>query len=222
MTAARGDDTCWSLIGRAATGDAGARSAFGRSYLPLVRAFLAARWRGTALAGEVEDAADCFATAIELAPKFPDAHHNLGDARIEQKRTEEAIECYRAALALAPRDVLTMNNLALALERVGEMDASMAMLREWLAIDPGNGPANLNLGRRLEAMGDVVEALVYWRRAELTWRHATDPFGRQWHGKVLATIAKAEAQLGNREQLRAVAKAWRAFWQEVGNLSTPR
>lgn len=56
MTAARGEDTCWSLIGRAATGDAGARSAFGRSYLPLVRAFLAARWRGTALAGEVEDA----------------------------------------------------------------------------------------------------------------------------------------------------------------------
>lgn len=115
-----------------------------------------------------------------------------------------------------------MNNLALALEKVGEIEASTAMLRELLEIDPGNGPANLNLGRRLEAMGDVAEALVYWRRAEFTWRKATDPFGRQWHGKVLTTIAKAEAQLGNREQLRAVAKAWRAFWQELAKLSAPR
>ncbi|MFO1008600.1 MAG: sigma-70 family RNA polymerase sigma factor [Planctomycetota bacterium] len=65
MGAERGGDTCWSLIQRAADGDATARSSFGRSYLPLVRAFLVQRWRGTPLVHEVDDAVqeafvDCF------------------------------------------------------------------------------------------------------------------------------------------------------------------
>ncbi|MCC7062676.1 MAG: tetratricopeptide repeat protein [Planctomycetes bacterium] len=155
---------------------------------------------------EADEAAACFRTTIELAPKFAEAHHNLGDALIEQNRTEEAIVCYREALALAPRDVLTMNNLALSLERLGQMEDAMAMLRRLLEVDPRNGPANLNLGRRLEATGNLAEALVYWRRAEATWRAATDPFGREWHGKVLATIAKAESELGMQDELLALAR----------------
>jgi RNA polymerase sigma factor (sigma-70 family) len=38
--------TCWTLIRDAADGDAAARDRFGRVYLPVVRAYLAARWRG--------------------------------------------------------------------------------------------------------------------------------------------------------------------------------
>lgn len=56
MQGADGGETCWSLIARAARGDDGARSRFARGYLPLVRAFLVARWRGTELASEVDDA----------------------------------------------------------------------------------------------------------------------------------------------------------------------
>ena len=46
----------WSVIARAAAGDRGARSVFGHRYLPVVRGFLEARWRGTPLAGELDDA----------------------------------------------------------------------------------------------------------------------------------------------------------------------
>lgn len=72
MTSAADDETCWSLIGRAAHGDAGAQSTFGRSYLPLVRTFLTARWRGTPLANEVDDAVqevflECFRPQGPLA-----------------------------------------------------------------------------------------------------------------------------------------------------------
>lgn len=49
-------ETCWTLVRRAAAGDASSRSRFGRTYLPLVRGFLVARWRGTSLASDVEDA----------------------------------------------------------------------------------------------------------------------------------------------------------------------
>jgi RNA polymerase sigma-70 factor (ECF subfamily) len=57
------DPTCWTLIQAAAAGDAAARERFARVYLPVVRAYLAARWR---IGGrDVDDAAqdvfvECF------------------------------------------------------------------------------------------------------------------------------------------------------------------
>lgn len=48
--------TCWTMISSAAAGDAEQRTAFVRRYGPAIRAYLAARWRGSPLAQEVEDA----------------------------------------------------------------------------------------------------------------------------------------------------------------------
>jgi RNA polymerase sigma-70 factor (ECF subfamily) len=46
----------WSLVARAAAGERPARRVFTCSYLPVVRTFLGARWRGTRLDGEIDDA----------------------------------------------------------------------------------------------------------------------------------------------------------------------
>src|SRR4051794_16007086 len=51
------DSTCWTLIRGAAAGDAAARDAFARHYAPAVRAYLAARWRGSPLLADLDDAA---------------------------------------------------------------------------------------------------------------------------------------------------------------------
>jgi RNA polymerase sigma-70 factor (ECF subfamily) len=50
------DETCWTLIRDAAGGRADARSGFAVDYLPVVRAYLGARWSGGPLAGELDDA----------------------------------------------------------------------------------------------------------------------------------------------------------------------
>jgi RNA polymerase sigma-70 factor (ECF subfamily) len=50
------ENTRWSLIRGAAEGKAAAREAFARLYEPVVRAYLAARWRGRPILGEVDDA----------------------------------------------------------------------------------------------------------------------------------------------------------------------
>lgn len=55
----------WAVVLGAAAGRAEDREAFARRYLPVARAYLAARWRGSALAGEIDDAAqdvfvECF------------------------------------------------------------------------------------------------------------------------------------------------------------------
>src|SRR5262245_17297665 len=49
-------ETCWTLIRAAASGDRAARSTFARSYLPVVRAYLGARWKDSPLSSEIDDA----------------------------------------------------------------------------------------------------------------------------------------------------------------------
>jgi RNA polymerase sigma-70 factor (ECF subfamily) len=50
------DSTCWTVLRDAATGARAAREAFARRYEPTVRAYLAARWNGTPLVQELDDA----------------------------------------------------------------------------------------------------------------------------------------------------------------------
>jgi RNA polymerase sigma-70 factor (ECF subfamily) len=50
------DSTCWTVLRAAAAGGRDARDEFATRYAPLVRAYLAARWRGSALIQELDDA----------------------------------------------------------------------------------------------------------------------------------------------------------------------
>jgi RNA polymerase sigma factor (sigma-70 family) len=68
------EETCWTVIRAAAGGDAKARTEFARQYLAVVRAALSARWRGSKLQKELDDAiqdvfVECFRAggAIERA-----------------------------------------------------------------------------------------------------------------------------------------------------------
>jgi RNA polymerase sigma-70 factor (ECF subfamily) len=59
------DPTCWTVIRGAAAGDRRDRAEFARRYMPVIRAYLGARWRGTPLLAETDDATqevflDCF------------------------------------------------------------------------------------------------------------------------------------------------------------------
>lgn len=61
----RAPPTCWTVIEGAAAGRAADRDTFARCYLPVVRAYLHARWRTSPLRDEIDDAVqevfvDCF------------------------------------------------------------------------------------------------------------------------------------------------------------------
>jgi len=75
-------DVSWSLVERAAAGDGPARSVFGRSYLPVVRRFLEARWRETRLAGETDDAVqEVFVECLRENGVLSRADSERGDLR---------------------------------------------------------------------------------------------------------------------------------------------
>ena len=63
--AAPESETCWTVVRRASRGEGPAREAFVRTYWPVVHAFLEARWKGSKLRDELDDAMqevflDCF------------------------------------------------------------------------------------------------------------------------------------------------------------------
>jgi len=65
------NETCWTLIQAVNNGDEAARDDFVSRYLPPVRAYLRARWRGGPLSSEADDAVQevfmrCFGTAGPL------------------------------------------------------------------------------------------------------------------------------------------------------------
>src|SRR5882724_4526442 len=68
------ESTCWTIIRAAAAGSPASREEMARRYLGVVRAYLAARWRGSALLPERDDAVqevfvECFRQggAVEAA-----------------------------------------------------------------------------------------------------------------------------------------------------------
>jgi RNA polymerase sigma factor (sigma-70 family) len=77
------DATCWTLVELAAAGDRSAREEFGRRYLPVVRAYLCARWSGRLSAEDLEDAVqDVFVAFLREDGVFA----NLNPGRAEAFR----------------------------------------------------------------------------------------------------------------------------------------
>ncbi len=69
----------------------------------------------TALAiGELEEAARCFRSAVELDPGFQDGWHALGMALYKLERYEEAIEAGKRAAKLDPNNQFVWSSLSLA------------------------------------------------------------------------------------------------------------
>ena len=93
------DATRWSVIRGVRSGDAGARARFAEIYGPVVRAILGARWHGSPLASEVEDATqDVFVDLFRPGGALDRADSKLpggfraylfGVARMVARRVEE-------------------------------------------------------------------------------------------------------------------------------------
>jgi DNA-directed RNA polymerase specialized sigma24 family protein len=94
------DLTCWTVIRGAARGDPGARDDFARRYEPVVRAYLAARWRSSDHVRALDDAVqevfvECFQRGGALDRLEPDRPGGFraffyGMVRIVALRAESA------------------------------------------------------------------------------------------------------------------------------------
>jgi tetratricopeptide (TPR) repeat protein len=109
-------------------------------------------------------AMEAYRRTLEVEPRHPDAHLNLGRLLHEAGELEAAETHYRAAADLAPNDAGARYNLGVVLEDLKRWSPAIAAYREALRLDDGLAAAHFNLARLLQAKGRAAEALRHLAR----------------------------------------------------------
>jgi protein O-GlcNAc transferase len=126
--------------------------------------------------GDMGAAAVTFRRAIELDPRHPRAHNNLGRVLARTQETEAAIASLRHALALDPRYAIAQNNLGICLGQSGDLAGACDCYEQAIALNPRFAEAHSNRGNVLLLLNRPQEALASHERAL-----ALEPFEASMH-----------------------------------------
>jgi RNA polymerase sigma factor (sigma-70 family) len=150
-------DTVWAVIDRARRGDGEARSLFAHRYEPVVRAYFVARWRGTPLSGDVDDAlqevfVDFLNGALDgVDPERPFRPFLYGVARVVALRTEERRARDRG-VALESEHVQALESDDDAASVVFDRAWAEALVQEAKALQAKSASGNEAARRRVELL----------------------------------------------------------------------
>lgn len=111
--------------------------------------------------GELERAAEAYRRAIEIEPRFAEAHANLGAVLARLGRYEEAVASDERALAIDPKLTAARLNLGLAHYRAGKLTAALDAFQRVHAADPALLQARQLLGLVLVELGRDAEAIPH-------------------------------------------------------------
>jgi predicted TPR repeat methyltransferase len=115
--------------------------------------------------GDRERAEQAFRTAVQLAPDFDDALHNLASTLTSSERFREAVGVYQELLNRGSGDAELYRGLARALTGAGSHDDALEALRRALLLRPLYPDALADLGELYLARGRPREAADSFRRA---------------------------------------------------------
>ena len=94
-----------------------------------------------------EPAAMAWQRVLDLAPRLPEAHVNLGFALLGLNRAEAARERFEAATELRPEQANAYYGLALAHEARGDIELAIGAMRTYLHRARQEEPAHLRRAR---------------------------------------------------------------------------
>ena len=117
--------------------------------------------------GKPAHAAQAFAVALRLRPRWADAWVNFGLARYRMNAVEDARDAMEQALLAEPNHLAALGNLGAFLRLAGESERAEALLRQALTLEPGNFTARLNLAADLLGEERTREALALLQEAAL-------------------------------------------------------
>ncbi|QEX21991.1 hypothetical protein FRZ61_19200 [Hypericibacter adhaerens] len=106
-----------------------------------------------------------FERALQLNPKFADAHLGHGNALYQLGRYEAAAAAFRHALALRPGFVEASHNLASTLRAQGRIAEAIVQFERTRELSPGWAIVHCNLGHAFQAAGQTENAAAAFRRA---------------------------------------------------------
>jgi tetratricopeptide (TPR) repeat protein len=109
-------------------------------------------------ASEPAAARDDFARAVELNPKLPSAHANLGQTLMQLGDTDRAAVELAKELEQNPNDYDANLNLGVILRQQQRYPEAMARFRRALSVRPASSPVRYQIGSLHFAQGEVDEA----------------------------------------------------------------
>jgi len=115
--------------------------------------------------GRIEDGLEHSRRAVELAPRFAQAHNDLGVGLAGRGQLAEAANEYREAMALDPKYDEALNNLGVILVRQGDIAAGIEDYRRSLAINPDYADAHVNWGNALVRERRYADAIPHYEAA---------------------------------------------------------
>jgi Tfp pilus assembly protein PilF len=95
--------------------------------------------------GQITDAAECFAKAVQINPSEAEHHRRWGLTFVEQHQIKAAEEQFREAIRLKPDHAAAHSNLGAALMDLGQLREADLELREAIRLDPRDQIAVKNL-----------------------------------------------------------------------------
>ena len=115
--------------------------------------------------GKLDDAAECYRSAIARNPRYAEAYTNLGRVFQVQGNLDEAVVLYRMAVGFNPDLLSAHENLGFALLNHGQSDAAEESLHRVVALAPEHSGALQGLGIIAAQRGDFPHAETLLRRA---------------------------------------------------------
>jgi TolB-like protein/DNA-binding winged helix-turn-helix (wHTH) protein/Tfp pilus assembly protein PilF len=139
--------------------------------------------------------------ALELDPRFGEAHANLGSVLLYEWDWDGAEREYRLAVEIDPNSTVGHMSYGTYLFFLGRFEESLVERRRAFDLDPLDVTANRGVARSLDATGQREEALAQWNRTmELDPDHLRSqlPFA-------LFLLEHGRAELGRKQLERARA-----------------
>ena len=150
---------------------------------------------------------DSYRRALELNPRFAEAHNNLAAALLPTGQTDEAIRHLRQAIEIDPKYADARYNLGSALLQLGRPDEAILQLQIALQIKPSDADSHYNLGTAFLQIGRREEAIVNLEKAlerkpedpevlnNLAWMLATSADPRLRNGRKAVELAQQANKL---------------------------
>jgi tetratricopeptide (TPR) repeat protein len=156
---------------------------------------------GFAELGDRDAAATAFRTAIALAPRVAEPHHELAVVLEAAGRADEAVAELTAALALDPRYAAAHERLGTLLIKRGDLEGASRHLLTAYSIDPSRSSTPANLGTVASLQRRTDEAIGWYRKAiELA------PENAQYHYRLSVVFANLDRRAEAETELEATLR----------------
>ncbi|HUE22706.1 MAG TPA: tetratricopeptide repeat protein [Bryobacteraceae bacterium] len=143
-------------------------------------------------AGDLKGAMEHYRKALEIDPRLPGVHYELGEAMLESAPNDpqaqaEAEKELQAAVKSDGDSSGTECALARIASRRSDADGAYAHYSRALALNPGEAEAQIGLGRLLATMDKPQEAAKYLRMAV-----QSDPLNGEAHYRLASVCRRLE------------------------------